>query len=311
MVPVILITGFLGAGKTSLLNRLLAAGNPAGGKLAVIVNEFGAVGIDGDLLPGEMTRQVELPGGCICCVLDEDLAKTIGELLADSPDVSMIVIETTGIAEPVPISWTLASEPLADKVRLAAVVTVVDALEHERHRPASESVDIQVEDADILVVAKGDLASPEKVKALVRSLATQNPRAPIITGQPGEVTARLREILVDPPVAAPPRRPDREDRHQHLESLVLPIAGVVDFEDLADRLQELPGDVLRIKGIADVIDEGSGWSEPTRVVFHRVGARVSAEPLGDGRGGEPRMVAIGYHLDRAQLARCLDDAAID
>ncbi|MCP4445769.1 MAG: GTP-binding protein [Myxococcales bacterium] len=90
------------------------------GQLALIVNEFGDVGIDGDLLPDEMTRQIEINGGCICCRLDGDLEKTLLELMDGQPDLSAIIIETTGIAEPLPISWTLAQGKLAKRARLAA-----------------------------------------------------------------------------------------------------------------------------------------------------------------------------------------------
>lgn len=312
MVPVILLTGFLGSGKTTLLNRILAAGSPVEGKLAVIVNEFGDVGIDGDLLPGDMTRQVEIPGGCICCVLDEDLAKTITELLDGEPDIGMIVVETTGIAEPLPITWTLGEEPLADRVRTAAIVTVVDALEHERHRPMSPSVDAQVEDADVLVIAKGDLpGAAERIPGLREQLRRQNRPAPILAGPPDEVVAALRDILVDPGLRPRPRgeAAPAASRHEGLESLAMPIERLLDLEELAELLQELPAGVLRIKGIADVVDAASGSEEPVRVAFHRVGARVSAEPI-EG-GGAPRLVAIGYHLDRDALAACLDDAALD
>src|SRR5688572_14407576 len=120
MVPVVVLTGFLGSGKTTLLNRLLDTRPPDDGRLAVIVNELGAVGIDADLLPADMARQVELPGGCICCVLNEDLERTLCDLVDGGPPLSTIVIETTGIAEPLPISWTLAGESLATRVRLAA-----------------------------------------------------------------------------------------------------------------------------------------------------------------------------------------------
>jgi G3E family GTPase len=310
MIPVVLITGFLGSGKTTLLNRILAAGSPVDGKLAVIVNELGDAGIDGDLLPAGMTRQVELPGGCICCVLDEDLEKTIMELTDVDSGVAMIVVETTGIAEPLPIGWTLEAEPLSERVRLAAVITVVDSLEHERHRPMSPSVDAQVEDADVLVLSKGDVPEArEQIPGLVAALRRQNETAPILTGEPDEVVAQLTAILVDPPVRPGAATAPAHRHGSHgVESISLPIGGVLDLEELADRLQELPRDVLRIKGIADVLDEGAGWLEPTRVAFHRVGARVSAEPIAGG--GEPRMVAIGYHLDRDALAACIEDAAI-
>src|SRR4051812_20387187 len=101
-VTTLVLTGFLGAGKTTLLNRLIAAraAGPVSGKLAIIVNELGAVGVDGDLLPRGAPRQVELPGGCVCCVLADDLDRTVLEILANNPDVDTLVLETTGVAEP-------------------------------------------------------------------------------------------------------------------------------------------------------------------------------------------------------------------
>src|SRR5690606_13472991 len=167
MVPVVLLTGFLGSGKTSLLNRVLAARRAQGegvtGKLAILVNELGSIGVDGSLLPDGAARQIELPGGCICCTLDENLEKSLGELIDATPDLELVVIETTGIAEPLPILWTLTGEGMAGRVRVAAVVTVVDALEHERHRPLAPAVDVQVEHADVLVVSKLDALDPPVV----------------------------------------------------------------------------------------------------------------------------------------------------
>ena len=106
-VPLVVLTGFLGAGKTTLLNRLLAnrAGRNDQTKLGVIVNELGEVGIDGALLGGDATRQIELPGGCVCCVLGDELDKTVIDLVRANPSLEAIVLETTGVAEPLPIAW--------------------------------------------------------------------------------------------------------------------------------------------------------------------------------------------------------------
>lgn len=222
-VPILLLTGFLGSGKTTLLNRLMQARPESRGKLAIVVNEFGEVGIDGDLLPSDMTRQVELPGGCICCVLNEDLDKTLIELLDSTPDIEHIVIETTGVAEPLPIAWSIDREPLCERVRLAAVVTVVDALEFISSRSLSVAVDAQVEYADILIISKTDLIeSPAEVSAsgqppsgqpasdnrpslgpLHAALETLNPDALRITGTPQEIVTEVWRTVADPTMPEP------------------------------------------------------------------------------------------------------------
>lgn len=341
-VPILLLTGFLGSGKTSLLNRLMASRPASRGKVAIVVNEFGDVGIDGSLLPSDVTRQVELPGGCVCCVLNEDLDKTLNELLDSSPDVETIVIETTGIAEPLPISWALDREPLVARVRLAAVITVVDATQFERSRPLSPSVDAQVEYADILVLSKTDLLDagdvPNDLADIIRDL---NPRAPLVSGTPDEVVQVLWQSIADPdlPVAAEARRAhagtgltahahqdaahahgaadDRDQEHGHMRPLVaghgfeavwLPIEDIIDFEELSANLEDLPGNYIRIKGVARVIDESTGSTEPRWVAFHRVGTRVSCEPLRSPTPG--RVVAIGPGVERARLAACFEAAVL-
>lgn len=316
MVPVLLLTGFLGSGKTTLLNRLLEERPRKGpfaettGKLALIVNEFGDVGIDGDLLPDEMTRQVEIKGGCICCRLDEDLEKTLRELVDSQPDLSAIIIETTGIAEPLPISWTLAKEELASRMRLAAVITVVDALEHERHRPMSPSVDAQVEYADILVVTKLDLAGPEGLREVQGGLRDLNKMAPVFAGDTSTLVAELWRTLDDPSFETQERAPgsaSHESSHS-FQSMTLPIKHTLDFEELTEMLESLPPSYIRIKGIAMVVDGASGNTVPHMVAFHRVGARVSCEPVSDELA--TRLVAIGTNMNEESLAECISEAVV-
>jgi G3E family GTPase len=320
MVPVVVLTGFLGSGKTTLLNRWLALGGgkaPAGGRLALIVNELGAVGIDGDLLPAGITRQVELAGGCICCQLDEDLARTLTELADRERDLELVIIETTGVADPLPIGWTLGRPPLDQIVRLAAVVTVVDSALHLEHRPVSPAVDGQVDGADVLVLAKLDLSGGEDapgVRSIADHLAARNPDAPIIAGSGEAIAAELWAWLADPPLSGGRvGHPSTGPHHGHgvphgLESIALPISGTLDFEELTVALEALPSTMVRIKGIARVVDRSTGSDEPREVVFHRVGARVSSEELAGPR--EHRIVAIGRDLDSAQLAACLRAAMI-
>ena len=142
-VPLVLVTGFLGAGKTTLVNRLLARrrASSAAGKLGVVVNELGAVGIDGSLLGEDAARQIELPGGCVCCVLGDELDRTLIELVDANPALEAIVLETTGVAEPIPIAWAVRREPVSSHVRLSAVVATVDATNFLASRKISPAVD--------------------------------------------------------------------------------------------------------------------------------------------------------------------------
>jgi cobalamin biosynthesis protein CobW len=208
-----------------------------------------------------------------------------------------------------PISWNLARESLARRVRLSAVVTVVDGLEHERHRPMAEAVDLQVDYADLLVITKCDLAGPEAIERLKAQLREVNQTAPILAGDPATLVPALWEALDDPELStreAPSAEPT--DTHHHFQSVQLAISGTLDFEELTEALEQLPPNYLRIKGIASVIDEESGSAEVRSVAFHRVGARVSAEPVSEGL--VPRIVAIGTDIDREAIAACLRAAMV-
>jgi G3E family GTPase len=322
------LTGFLGSGKTTLLNRFLALRQERARwhegpqpKLAILVNELGAVGIDGALLPPGASRQVELPGGCICCTLDENLEKSLGELLDAEPTLELVIIETTGIAEPLPILWTLGREPLSARVRLAAVVTVVDALEHERHRPLAPAVDAQVEQADVVVLSKLDLVgdrAADRTSELVALVRETNAGAAILAERgAGAGALALARLLADPQTAGGRAFPAGGAQHAHdedrhgFETVALPIEGTLDFEELTTRLEELPAGYVRIKGICHAIDRSSGTDEPFWIAFHRVGARVSAEPLPSASERVfPCVVALGTGLDADQLAACVRAAVV-
>lgn len=314
MVPVVVLTGFLGSGKTTLLNHVFRSRPPGPGKIAIVVNELGQIGIDGTLLPGGVTQQVELSGGCICCALDEDLEKTLGDLVASQPALEMIFVETTGIAEPLPISWTLAKKPLSEIVRLRCVVTVVDATAHEENRRQGPSADAQVEGSDILVVSKDDLVPSEDIAKLEAQLRETCPEAPIIRGGPAASAEALWEILDEPELPGRSVKPLASAPHHHdhgLAAVSMAIADTLDFEVLQGELEELPPSYVRIKGIARVIDESTGSRAVRVVAFHRVGARVSAEeidiPMDEVSGC---IVALGTEVAEAELARCVREAVI-
>ncbi|HEU0028988.1 MAG TPA: GTP-binding protein [Kofleriaceae bacterium] len=330
MVPLILLTGFLGSGKTTLVNRLLArraARGDTGGKLGIIVNELGEVDIDGALLaagPGGTARQINLPGGCVCCVLGDDLDRTLLELVDANPGLEAIVLETTGVAEPLPIAWAIAREPVNARVRLAAVVTLVDATNFRRSRGVTGAVDAQVAYADVLLVTKAELAAADEVRAVESEIRTLASRALVRLGSTDDHADWLEAALADPPLDRPDR-PDPSghvhdehcrhlDNHAHgIDSVWVPATAVVDLEELEDQLGDLPSNYVRIKGIVRGVDGRVGQTEPRWYVVHRVGLRVSSEPvdaLAPTDAQQGRMVGLGVAVDRGPLTACLEAAAI-
>jgi G3E family GTPase len=305
-IPVSLVTGFLGSGKTTLVSRLLQ--HPDMGETAVIVNELGEVGIDHHLLRRVDERTVLLPSGCLCCALRGDLADELRDLLArrdagEIPSFQRVVVETTGLANPAPIVSTLLSEPLVrHHYRLEAVVTTVDAQHGLRH---DESV-AQAAAADRLVVTKGDLADPGPVTARLRRL---NPAAPIVESVFGDVEPHA---LFDGGPARDPRDLRYDDSAEHAHEVR---AFCITFDEPLDwtafgiwltmLLQARGSDVLRVKGLLDVGAEGPIVLNGVQHVVHPP-EHLPEWPDDDRRS---RLVFIGRDLDQSALEESL--AAFD
>jgi G3E family GTPase len=191
--PVSVITGFLGSGKTTLLNRLLQ--RPDMADTAVIINEFGEIGLDHLLIATPSENTVLLSNGCLCCTVRGDLVETLGDLHARRregviPHFGKVLVETTGLADPAPILQTVMTDPqLVPAYRLDAVVTLVDGVNgaHQLdHHPESVK---QAAVADRLVITKSDLAGPDTLDALRQRLAAINPGAALLTAVHGEIDA--------------------------------------------------------------------------------------------------------------------------
>lgn len=189
-IPVTLLTGFLGAGKTTLLNAVLSNSN--GGRIAVIVNEFGEAGLDHDLIETSSDEIILMQSGCLCCSIRGDLAQTIAGLMArwSSGELTFerIVIETTGLADPAPIMQTLQLDPgLFYSVRLDGIVTVADAAAGPGTLDAQFEAVSQVAMADLLVISKADIVSKSELQAFEARLGQINPTARLIRAKQGKV----------------------------------------------------------------------------------------------------------------------------
>ena len=175
-IPVTVLTGYLGAGKTTLLNRILS--EPHGKKYAVIVNEFGEIGIDNDLVVGADEEVFEMNNGCICCTVRGDLMRIIDGLMRRKGKFDAIIVETTGLADPAPVAQTFfVDENVGRKTRLDAVVTVADAKWlKDRLKDAPEAKN-QIAFADVILINKADLVSPEELADVEARIRGINPYA--------------------------------------------------------------------------------------------------------------------------------------
>jgi G3E family GTPase len=323
-IPVTVLTGYLGAGKTTLLNRILS--EPHGRKYAVIVNEFGEIGIDNELVVGADEEVFEMNNGCICCTVRGDLIRIIEGLMKRKGKFDAIVVETTGLADPAPVAQTFfVDEDVRAAARLDAVVTIADAKWlAARLRDAPEAKN-QIAFADVIVVNKTDLVTPAELREVEARIRAINPYARLHRAQNCDVA--IAEVLerrafdLDRILDIEPEflNLDDHDHHDHghhghrglkhyhdedMQSIGARLEGDVDpdkFMPWINRLtQERGPSILRCKGI--VAFKG----DPKRFVFQGVHMMLDGEPQRDWKPDEKReskVVFIGRDLDEDEIRR--------
>ena len=300
--PVALLTGFLGSGKTTLLSRLL--GHPDMGETAVIVNELGEVAIDHHLLRRVDERTVLLKSGCVCCSLRGDLADELRNLLGrrergEIPAFRRVVVETTGLADPAPILYTLLSEPVVKHhFRLEHVIATVDAV---NGLPEPESVR-QVAAADTVVVTKTDLNDSADVRSTLEQL---NPTATVLEASFGDVEPLT---LFDAPGTDLRSVPTPDDHHGHgdVGAVCVYLEEELDWGAfgiwLTMLLQARGDDILRVKGLLNVGGDGPVLVNGVQHVVHPP-EHLDAWPDEDRRS---RIVFIGRGFEREGLTASLE-----
>ena len=306
-VPILLVTGFLGAGKTSVVNHLLA--HAEGRRIAAVVNDFGAINIDAELITGASDGVVSLSNGCICCSLEGDLLRTLAALLRRDPRPEYIVIETSGVADPADIVRNLMDPIIWREAPLETVLCVVDAT-----TPMATLNDAllrsQLRAADVVALSKVDLVDAAGRAQLRDAVRTVRPAAVVVDALHGEVPAALL-FPVDPEHVPAPREPaprepgPRRPVADRFETLSWTSPSPVSLPRLQQAIGRLAPKLARAKGLFETVEQ------PGRLtVFQFAGGRATLAPGGPPATGVPRarivfIAEIGV-LTRAEIDRIME-----
>ncbi|HTV68404.1 MAG TPA: GTP-binding protein [Rhizobiaceae bacterium] len=331
-IPVTVLTGYLGAGKTTLLNRILSENH--GKKYAVIVNEFGEIGIDNDLIVESDEEIYEMNNGCVCCTVRGDLIRTVEGLMRRPGRFDAILVETTGLADPVPVAQTFfMDEDVRAKTKLDAVVALVDAKHLPLRLKDSKEAEDQIAFADVIVLNKTDLVSPDELRNVEATVRAINPTAKIHRTERSGVS--LDQVLdrgafdLARALENDPHFLDADDDHHHhdhdghgrdhhhhgeasaihdvtVKSVSLR-AGEMDskkFFPWIEKVTQAEGpNILRLKGIIAIKDD------PDRYVIQGVHMIIEGDhqrPWKDGEAHESRLVFIGRDLDAEKLKKSFE-----
>lgn len=296
-IPVIIVTGFLGCGKTSFLRHLIPLCKETGQRPALIVNEVGDVDVDGELLADLHTEQVKLVGGCVCCTLQAQLSETVWDILErDACDV--IVIECSGLSNPVDVVSILASPALVQRIAVSHVVCLLNSPKWEILMKAAEVAKRQVEMANVLVLNKADMVEDGRRASIELAAESASPSSTKHWSEYGDIgREHLLKILNEPaPTRCACGCDHDHDHHHHSHELpasfcthAIPLTQPITRQSLENLLTSLPENVIRAKGFANV--EGEGWQ-----VIQKSYDSVSIYPLGSEPSVGGVLVCIGQGL---------------
>jgi G3E family GTPase len=329
-IPLTVLTGFLGAGKTTLLNRILIGDH--GLRIAVLVNDFGSINIDADLVVGVEGDGdiISLANGCVCCNVRDDLLTAVTQVITRPEHPEYILLEASGVAEPSGIALTFMDESLRDRIRLDSIMCVVDA---EQVFAAPEMMELklrQVAFADMLILNKVDLVTPEEIDQIKAWLDNRFHRYRLVQACGGDVPLEIllsvgrfdpsqlvdtptsdqlrRSLACDDPHSAHQVREDRHDHVQDFKTWSYETDQPLSLEALRESVSKLPASVYRCKGVVHTTEEPG-----RRVILQAVGKRIDIAVEHEWNGRDPRtrivVIGAGDGMDEAALRNVFDECS--